>query len=127
MWIVTNNSYLSIVENRNDSTQFVVRARIRGDLENFFGPDVDVIETENSDYRFRVFIDKAVVKSRMIDNINSIDYFNFKDSVKSKDRKTWYTRIWGVMYDVQEDLYGSQKWWETYYNAKTIPDTSYRE
>ena len=122
MWIVTNKSYLSIVENRDNSSQFVVRARVSGDLESFFGPavNISVIETVDSDYRFRVFEDKEVVKQRIIENINSIDYFNFKDSVESKERKAWYTRIWSVMYNVQEDLYGMQNWWETYYNDKVI-------
>jgi hypothetical protein len=128
MWIITNKSFLSIVEDRTDNTKFVVRARIKGDLEAFFGDFItEVIESDTSDYRFRVFADKAVVKKKIMDSINSIDYNNFKDSVKSEERKAWYTRIWCIMFDVQEYLYGVQKWWEQYYNDKRVSGTSPRK
>jgi hypothetical protein len=121
MWIVTNKSFLSVVEEKSDKTKFVVRARIKGDIEAFFeDPSMKVIETNNSDYRFRVFVDKSFFKMKIMKEINSIDYDNFKDSVKSAERKTWYTRIWSVMFDVQESLYGAQKWWEQYYNDKNF-------
>jgi hypothetical protein len=119
MWIVTNKSFLSVVENRDNKNQFVVRARVSGDLEEFFGHNIKVIETTNSDYRFRVFVDKAVFKSKMMNSINNIDYFNFKDSVKDYERKSWYTKIWSIMFQVQESLYES-RWWEKYYNGKNI-------
>jgi hypothetical protein len=121
MWIVTNKSFLSAVQDRLDPNIFVVRARIRGDLETFFGDGIKVIETEDSDYRFRVFVNKSVFKLKMMEHINSIDYTNFKDSVETKERKTWYMQIWYVMYRVQESLYGKQRWWEQYYNAKNFP------
>jgi hypothetical protein len=120
MWIATNKSFLSVVENSKNKNQFVVRARVDGDLEEFFGYDIDVIESADSDYRFRVFVDKAIFKHKMMDNINSIDYFNFKDSVKDFERKTWYMKIWHIMFQVQESLYESGKWWERYYNAKNF-------
>jgi hypothetical protein len=121
MWIVTNKSFLSAVQDRLDPNIFVVRARIRGDLETFFGDGIKVIKTEDSDYRFRVFVNKSVFKLKMMEHINSIDYTNFKDSVETKERKTWYMQIWYVMYRVQESLYGKQRWWEQYYNAKNFP------
>jgi hypothetical protein len=121
MWIVTNKSFLSAVQDRDNPNGLVVRARIRGDLESFFGNEIQVLETEDSDYRFRVFVDKALFKVKMMNSINSIDYTNFKDSVKDKERKTWYSQIWSVMFRVQETLYGMTNWWETYHNAKNFP------
>lgn len=119
MWIVTNKSFLSAVQDSNDHTKFVVRARIKGDLEAFFsGISVNVIESDDSDYRFRVFVSKDVFKTHMIKNINSIDYSNFKDSVKDPERKGWYTKLWAVMFNVQEMTYGVQKWWLNYYDKK---------
>lgn len=127
MWIVTNKSFLSIVQDKQNPDYFVVRARISGDLENFFeGFRINVIETEDSDYRFRVFIHKAIVKSQMMKVINSIDYTNFKDSVKNPERKSWYTRIWYVMFDVQEKLYGQQAWWKSYKNGKNFQTANKR-
>lgn len=106
MLIVANNSYLSVVQDQYDNTRFVVRARIKGDLENFFKDSkIDVIETENSDYRFRVFVDKDFFTSHVVKNINNIDYNNFKDSVEDPKRKSWYTQIWYTMYKAQEEEY----------------------
>lgn len=118
MWIATSNSFLSVVENRADKSEFVVRARVRGDLEKFFGEDIKVIETEDSDYRFRVFVTKEYFTDKMCGYINSIDYSNFKDSVKSEERKTWYTQIWSIMNNVQESLYGPQDWMKRYYEQR---------
>jgi hypothetical protein len=59
MWIVTNNSYLSVVEDKNNKNNFVVRARIAGDLQNFFtDQEIKIYETDDSDYRFRTFVSK---------------------------------------------------------------------
>lgn len=118
MWIITNKSFMSIVQNIQDPEQFVVRARIKGDLEEFFGDSIIVIETDDSDYRFRTFVSRDEFKNKIIENINSIDYSNFKNSVKDKERYGWYTQIWSVMYRVQENLYGIQQWWAHYYNVK---------
>lgn len=128
MWIVTNKSFLSAVQDRNDTNKFVVRARVKGDLESFFGSDIKVLETDNSDYRFRTFVDLELFKTKMIEEINSIDYSNFKDSVKDYERYGWYTQIWSVMYRVQENLYGVQKWWENYryYDKKDTERTYFR-
>lgn len=122
MWIITNKSFLSIVEDRNRPNVMVVRARIRGDIEDFFGKDVLVFETEDSDYRFRSFISRSLFKDEMVKHINNIDYDNFKNSVKDDQRYSWYTRIWWVMHEVQENLYGISRWWEKYrnYNEKEI-------
>ena len=36
MWIVLNNSFLSIVKNRNNDDELLVRARVKGDIEKIF-------------------------------------------------------------------------------------------
>ena len=50
MWIVLNKSFLSIVKNRNNENQLLVRARVKGDIEKVFD-EADVFEDENADYR----------------------------------------------------------------------------
>ena len=120
MWIVTNKSFMSVVQDKKNQNLFVVRARINGDLEEFLGPNAIVLETDDSDYRFRSFVHKDIFAKKMTEHINSIDYTNFKDSIKDLDRKTWYTKIWSIMFDVQESLYGFQNWWETYYETEKL-------
>ena len=59
MWIVMNDSFISAVEDRNNKMNLVVRARVREDLENAFpGLKNEIIESTDSDYRFRLFMAK---------------------------------------------------------------------
>jgi hypothetical protein len=117
MWIVMNDSYVSIVEDRTNEQNVVVRARVREDLENLFAVNAsDIIETDNSDYRFRLFLDRKFVADIVRQRIETIDYDNFKNSVKEPWRKQAYTKIWQVMYEVQSKMYGIGSWWVNYRN-----------
>jgi len=117
MWITMNDSFLSVVQDRNNPDGAVVRARVRDDLHNVFDTtnfEAPIIETDDSDYRFRVFVPKAVVADLISTRINDIDYDNFKDSVDEDFRHAAYNNMWRVMYNVQTDLYGDQTymWWD---------------
>ena len=58
MWIQFNNAFLSIVENRDNKLELLVRARIKGDIEKIF-PEVEVFENDSADYKYRALISKA--------------------------------------------------------------------
>ena len=111
-----NDAFLSIVENKDNPTAVVVRARVDSDLVAVF-PEFadDIIETDNSDYRFRLFLDRKYVAQKIQDEVMGIDYANFKSSVKDKWRYKAYMEIWTVMHKVQEVLTPS-KWWASYRN-----------
>tara|TARA_B100001094_G_scaffold201103_1_gene195107 strand:+ start:3933 stop:4262 length:330 start_codon:yes stop_codon:yes gene_type:complete len=106
MWIVMNDSYISAVQDRNNKMNLVVRARVREDLENAF-PSLkqDIIESTDSDYRFRLFMSKQFLCGVMNTKIMNIDYDNFKNSVKQNWRHDAYLAIWSIMYKVQQNLY----------------------
>lgn len=115
MWIAMNDSFVSIVEDRNNNNGVAVRARVRDDLENLFPSYKDnIIETTDSDYRFRLFLGKQFVADTIQNRIVGINYDNFKDSVKESWRKKAYMDIWQVMYRVQSTFYGVRNWWEDY-------------
>lgn len=119
MWVFMNDAFFSVVKDRNNENGVVVRARVGGDLENVFGYDHDVLETDDSDYRFRMFLDQGYVSNVIADRVNNINYTNFKDSISKTDttRKGYYTRVWAVMYDWQESLYQrAYGWWQNYRN-----------
>ena len=101
MWIVMNDSYISAVQDRNNKMNLVVRARVREDLENAF-PSLkqDIIESTDSDYRFRLFMSKQFLCGVMNTKIMNIDYDNFKNSVKQNWRHDAYLAIWSIMYKV---------------------------
>ena len=115
MWVAMNDSFVSIVQDRTNEDRVVVRARVKEDLEATFPfHSDDIIETTNSDYRFRLFLDKYYVSKIMQERVLGIDYPNFKDSVKQPWRKKAYMDIWQTMFNVQADTYGAIKWWLNY-------------
>ena len=92
MWIQFNNAFLSIVENRENTTELLVRGRVKGDIEKVF-PEADVFEDNNADYKYRAFISKAIVAEKIMLKVTEINYDNFKNSVKEIERKKIYGNI----------------------------------
>ena len=112
MWVMLNDAMFSIVENREDKTQVVVRARRGGDLEKVFTSYKDkVIESDDSDYRFRIFADRNYVAEKMSEQVGRIDYDNFKNSVSDKLLKKAYNKCWSALYEVQQELYPQSGLW----------------
>ena len=102
MWIVLNNSFLSIVKNRNNENQLIVRARVKGDIEKIF-EDADVFEDENADYKYRSYIKKENVANVISNELLKIDYDNFKSSVSKDDidRSHAYMNVWSALNKLQ--------------------------
>ena len=119
MWIFMSNSFLSIVQDKNDRTKLLVRARVKGDIENVF-PDANVYSEAGSDYKFRAKIDAVEVARAICFQVADIDYTNFKNSVPDKQRARAYTRVWTDMCDYQDDLYPEDKEykWDSYLRQK---------
>lgn len=108
-WIFTNNAFVSVVEDRDMPDQLWVRARIKGDLEAFFNltaQQLDVIQTEDADYRWRCVVDRPLFKMALIKLADDVDYTNFKNSIPSNKkgnmRHDHYLRVWTVMKGYQE-------------------------
>lgn len=100
MWIVFNDSFLSIVQKPGDRDHLTVRARLRGDIEAVF-PDAAVIEGAGTDYRFRARIPRQEVAAALSRRVMSLSYANFKGSVEDDERHDAYMQIWSVMDRVQ--------------------------
>lgn len=122
MWVFMNDAMFSAVEDENDSNSVVVRARLEDDLKTAFGPRVVVIESEDSDYRFRIFTTKDHLKLALTTYVDScLNYPNFKGSIDPKDKVRYeaYTGVWTVLYRLQERLYprsSESGWWMNYRN-----------
>ena len=103
MWVFLNNSFLSIVENRNNKDELLVRSRIKGDIEKVF-PDSDVFEMENSDYKYRSYIKKTNVSNRLKNVVEGITYDNFKNSIPSdqSERHHSYLNVWTELRKLQK-------------------------
>lgn len=101
MWLMTNKSFVSIVEHRDDPNLLCVRGRFKGDVDQFLGRKVEV-ETPDADYRFRAVAPRTLVGERMLIAVGSVDYPNFKNSVREKWRHDAYLDVWGVMWREQK-------------------------
>ncbi len=100
MWIMTNNSYLSIVSKDCGPAELLVRARRAGDIEKVF-PDAKVTRSTNRDYLYRAVLPRDVVKQALAAMIDKIDYPNFKDSVEDSSLHAAYVSVWHAMAGLQ--------------------------
>jgi len=102
MWILMNDSFLSVVKDRDKKNSLLVRARVEGDIERVF-PDAIVKTNVGSDYMYRAYLPKRRVSKAIRKSIENIDYDNFKDSVSAEDkaRHDAYFDIWITLLALQ--------------------------
>lgn len=116
MWIFLNDAFMSVVEHRDDPSLLMVRARLPGDLETVFPEFVDrVLTTPSNDYRFRVVVTRERLMQAMNKKIDTIDYDNFKASVRDHARHDAYVGVWSVMYRAQNAAIKTER------DSRTIP------
>lgn len=85
-------------------SHFLVRARLRGDIERVFGWDYPIQETPKNDYAYRAIIPNDVVARTLVRELAAVNYPNFKSSIPVDDelRLSFYATIWGAGMDAQE-------------------------
>lgn len=109
MWIITKIGFFSVVQKPWDAAKdtLTIRARVRADLErlNAYLPDMsDIIDRQDSDYRFRTVADRRAVSEAMAKLVADVDYDNFKNEVASRQgygRASVYGHVWGELYRLQ--------------------------
>ena len=94
MWIFANKGFFSIVASPEPG-KLLVRARIKGDIENAF-PGHEVLANAGTDYEYRATVPKAEVQKVLTDAIQGIDYTNFKNSCEP-ERARRYSKVWAAM------------------------------
>jgi hypothetical protein len=113
MWIFTNFGFVSAVNHRTKKDTLLVRAREPGVLEALgerHGVNVSVKKTPSADYLYRAEISKRVFAKMISEEIEAIDYPNFKDSfhaAKEENTATSHSAlmsVWNVMYGLQRAL-----------------------
>lgn len=103
MWVMLNNSFLSIVENMNNSKELLVRARVKGDIERVFN-DASVFEDLAADYKYRAFVDRQTVQAEISKQVEGINYYNFKNSISKEERERHdaYIQVWSALHRIQK-------------------------
>lgn len=106
MWIFLNDAFVSVVEDRADSSHLVVRGRRKGDVEKFLegciAAELRVVQTDHADYRFRASVPRRAVARALEAAALSLDYPNFKDSVEEDERHSIYARVWSAALSLDE-------------------------
>lgn len=104
MWICLPNAFMSIVQDKNDSNRLVARARASSHLYSVFGSKANVIETTDSDYRYRVFLTREEMAMVLSDLLLDVDYDNFKAKTGTvdPDLAEMYGKWWYDHYKLQE-------------------------
>jgi len=100
MWLCMNDGFLSAVEDKDNPDMLWVRARRREHLVDMMKKTgckfYNIQYTKNRDYQFRIHVPKVVFASEIVPAlVMSIDYTNFKNSVKDQDLKMFYSNVWG--------------------------------
>ncbi len=106
MWVMTTRGFFSVVADRDDASQVLVRARVRQDLEALaeVGDLPEIAETPTADYRWRVRLSRAEWSRALARLAEEIEYPNFKDAVAERqghEREGSYHRIWAVLRELQ--------------------------
>lgn len=115
MWIITTTGFYSIVKKPTDEPgKLTIRARVRKDLEELqdkYLPTMSkIIESEDSDYRFRAFATPEDLVAALSTLVLDIDYPNFKDEITNQGerfRPNIYGNVWAALMALElenEDL-----------------------
>jgi hypothetical protein len=109
VWIYTVDGFYSAVQDRDDPSRIMVRARQRVDLETLLKRldqgDLEILAWTGSDYAYRVFMPREMWLQYLENMGQELDYTNFKArALPAGDysRSDAYHRVWGVMRDWQE-------------------------
>jgi hypothetical protein len=104
MWIMTQDGFVSIVEKPEDAGAgtLTVRARNTGALVAFceyagVNPEETIIETEGTDYPYRVVMTRDDVTQALVLAVSDIDYVNFKTRAKKVGGEVYerfLMRVW---------------------------------
>ena len=103
MWIFAQSAFLSIVEDKEDDDLLLVRARVKGDIENHFRNAI-VFNTPDHDYAYRARLSREEVADVVALMVLDIRYGNYKQSVQDDRRSGFYAQIWNILWDMQKAL-----------------------
>lgn len=110
MWLMTDRGFYSVVDKGDREGYLCVRGRVSADIEALFELDSlkdyagGIIETDDSDYRFRVYVRREDWVKAAADMAEKIDYSNFKSAVgrdQGPDRAHVYMEVWSALYELQ--------------------------
>jgi hypothetical protein len=101
MWICLSDAFLSIVHKDCEPDELLVRARRQGDIQKVF-PNAVVKKTIGNDYLYRAAIKRAEVAEAFATlALDTIDYPNFKNTVRDNKLHNAFNAIWHTVAKLQ--------------------------
>ena len=101
MWVFNSQGFFSAVENRNDHSTVIVRARSEDDMLRLGERlGLETTHTPTADYPYRLTVSKADWSNYLAQQALEIDYPNFKDAMaESFDAARMHQlhEVWAVM------------------------------
>ena len=100
MWLCFNDGFVSVVADKVDRDQLLVRARRRKDLVHALKgcsklTTSKIIKTPPpADYLWRAFVSRHDFAEKVAAALEGIEYINFKGSVKDHDLHAMYMDFW---------------------------------
>lgn len=104
MWVFTNKGFISAVAHRTKRGHLMVRARRLDHLQAIF-PGIEVHQTNNADYKYRVTIHRDLLAAVMNKEIDGMQYDNFKNSISDHSYHDACSQVWRVMHALQPGSY----------------------
>lgn len=99
MWICLNNAFFSVVKDSSNG-ELLIRARVGDHIlvaaRHLKDGESRIVHTPYSDYQFRIVISKGELSELLRQQVDAIEYTNFKDSVGDEALSTMYNRVWGL-------------------------------
>ena len=123
MWIVTKIGFFSLTNHRDQPTNMMVRGRVRTDMERLVNllpksaMSSGIIETDDSDYRYRVIADRDAVGELVGRLAANMDYIGFKDTIAEV---SGHTRA-DIYFNLWEDLHALASYEGYILAEETIP------
>jgi len=101
MWVFTQYGFISIVVDKKNDNNVLIRARNKTTLPRLFaknGCKLSVQEhTPNSDYQYRVSVPRTALGILLYREVSKLDYTNFKEHIQNRDYKRLLMEIWVVV------------------------------
>ncbi len=106
MWLVTTRGFFSVVQDDEDASRVLVRARVREDLEALRDvlPELEPWHDPSADSAWRARISRGEWGYALGVMAGEIDYRNFKNAVAERqgyERASVYGEVWRVLYNLQ--------------------------
>lgn len=111
MWVATNVGMISLVQHFEKPNVLLMRARARHHLVALAGKGKEhlIEHTPDRDYAWRIEVAKESVAELLFVLAMSIDYGNFKDSVKEDMLHGMYSTWWSAGLRYQRDVEDLQR------------------